>query len=334
MDIESFSDEQLAGQRIVAGFNGTEINDDLKYLIGSLQVAGIILFTRNLGSPDEITELCCSVQEFTASCGQPPLIIAIDQEGGEVARLKEPFTQFPGGNPEIKDIADAAYFADITASELKPLGVNMNMAPVMDVDCKDIDSIMARRVFGSDPIHVSRLGTKVIEVLQKNRIMAVAKHFPGIGRTTLDSHVDLPFLETAPEEMKATDFIPFKAAINNNVAGIMLSHISYTMIDRDWPASLSKIIANDLLREEMGFENVVMTDDLDMGAINKYYDMKTIVAQILEAEIDIALICHKGPDIQNLFDEILQGLKSSDDIKKKGIESVQRILNLKKEYLT
>ncbi len=332
MEIKALSNEQLAGQRLMVGFDGTGLNDDLKFLIDTIKVGGIILFARNLSSPQQIKDLCFSEQEYALKCGQPPLFISIDQEGGQVARLKAPFTQF-SGNPKMRGEEDAISFAEITAKELTGAGINMNMAPVLDVAPKGIQSIMAERVFGDDPIWVSKLGVKVIDHLQQNKIMSVAKHFPGIGRTILDSHLDMPLLNADIADLDAVDFLPFKAAIKHNVAGIMLSHIFYKKIDFKWPASLSIRIAKDLLREHMGFNGLTMTDDLDMGAIKKKYDIKTIIQQILSADIDIALICHKGPDIEGAFYEILNSLKGSQKIMAKGMESVQRILKVKRQYI-
>ncbi|QTA93380.1 beta-N-acetylhexosaminidase [Desulfonema magnum] len=332
MNITTFSKEQLAGQRVMAGFDGTDLNNDLKFLIDTLKIGGIILFTRNLSGPDQIKELCQSVQEYARIRGQPPLFIAIDQEGGQVARLKEPFTQFPG-NPKMKDEADAVHFAKVTAAELTELGVNMNMAPVMDVAPEGVQSIMAERVFGHTPERVSALGTKVIRHLQNNRVMAVAKHFPGIGRTTSDSHNDMPFLNADMAALESFDLLPFEAAIKQAVAGIMLSHIFYNKIDPKWPASLSPRIAKKLLRNMMGFAGIVITDDLDMGAIKKHYDIRTVIQQILSADIDITLICHKGPNIEIAFEEILKGITDTQEIKTRGEASVRRILKLKEKYL-
>jgi len=331
MDITAFSDEQSAGQRLMVGFDGTELNPDLKFLIKTLHVGGIILFARNLINPGQIKRLCSSIQEYARSCGQPPLFISIDQEGGKVARLKEPFTQFPG-NPEMKGPEDAIHFARVTAAELTEIGVNMNLAPVLDVTPEGINSVQASRVFGHDPLWVSELGTVVIDHLQANNIMAVAKHFPGIGRIILDPHHEISDLDIDADAMQTTDLLPFKAAIENNVAGIMLSHIRYPKMDARWPASLSTTIANDLLRRQMGYCGVIMTDDLDMGAIKKHYDIKTVLRQILSADIDIALICHKGPDIKNAFEEILDAQNRSQSIKAKGMKSLERIMNLKSKY--
>jgi len=332
MGIKDFSDEQLAGQRLMVGFEGTQLDADLKFLIGDIKVGGIVLFSHNVETPDQVKKLCSAVQKYARMNGQPPLMIAIDQEGGQVARLKKPFTQFPG-NSAMKNVADAVYFAQTTAAELTEAGINMNLAPVMDVAPKEISSIMAIRSFGQDPDWVSKLGLTVISHLQQNNIMAVAKHFPGIGRTTADSHIDLPSCEYDLADLEAFDLIPFAASIEEEVAGIMLSHVIYEKIDPRWPASLSRRIALKLLRKRMRFAGVSMTDDLDMGAINKHYDIKTATRQILQAGIDITLICHKGPNIEMVYNEILRHLRGSPQTKAMGIESVKRIMAQKKKYL-
>jgi len=159
MEIKALSNEQLAGQRLMVGFDGTGLNDGLKFLIDTIKAGGIILFAGNLSSPQQIKDLCFSAQEYALEQGQPPLFISIDQEGGQVARLKAPFTQFPG-NPKMKREEDAVNFAEITAKELTGAGINMNMAPVLDVAPKGIQSIMAARVFGDDPVWVSKLELK------------------------------------------------------------------------------------------------------------------------------------------------------------------------------
>jgi len=332
MSTTAFSNEQLAGQRLMAGFDGTTLNADLKFLINRLKAGGIILFSRNLETPEQIKHLCEEIQNYARLSGQPPLFIAVDQEGGQVTRLKEPFTQFPG-NPHMETEEDAIHFAKVTAAELARVGINMNMAPVMDVAPEEINSIMAKRAFGGNPAWVARLGVKVIEHLQHNSIIAVAKHFPGIGRTILDSHMDLPMLDDDMSAIEQIDLIPFKAGIQHGVSGVMLSHIFYTKLDPLWPASLSDKIAKSLLREEMGFDGLVLTDDLDMGAIVKHYDIQTAIQRILAAEIDLVLICHKGPNIEIAYKELLQGIKGSGDMAVKGIESVKRIMKLKNRYL-
>ena len=330
---KDLTDPQRAGQRLMVGFDGTDLNDDLKYLIDTIKVSGIVLFARNILGPKQIKELCLSVQAHARACGQPPLLIAVDQEGGQVARLKEPFTQF-SGNPGMQGEQDAVHFGRTTAGELASVGINMNLAPVMDVAPGEIESAVAGRVFGDDPLWVANLGVKVIEALQRGGIMAVAKHFPGIGRTTLDSHLDMPTLGVDLSDLTAFDLIPFQAAIRHDVAGIMLSHIRYAGIDAEWPASMSSRIAGNLLRKRMGFQGLALTDDLDMGAVQKNYGIITAIQRIMSSEIDLVLICHRSEKMEQVFEEILRLIKSSRELRAKGSASIRRILRMKKKYLS
>ncbi len=330
---ENFSIEQMAGQRLMVGFDGTALNSDLEFLLRDLKVGGIILFANNIENPIQVTTLCQSIQDFAFACGQPPVFIAIDQEGGTVARLRKPHFREFAGVTELKNESDAAAFAKDMASELSKLGINMNMAPVMDVAPKDFGSIMEKRIFGHDPQRVSRMGCQIIEQHQKQNIMAVAKHFPGIGRTTLDSHMDMPELEVSSKDLEAYDLIPFKTAIHDQVAGIMLSHIRYKDIDPNWPASLSQKIAQKLLRNRMGYNGLVMTDDLDMGAIINHYNIYTVIQQILTADVDLALICHKGPNIEIAFNEIKNNLLENNVLRGKNNASLNRIMAHKNKFL-
>lgn len=326
--------ELVAGQRLMVGFEGTALNDELKTLIGELKVGGIILFACNIESASQVRRLCRDAQDYALSQNLPPLIIAVDQEGGSVARLKEPdFTHFPG-NAHINETASAERFACVTSKELLSVHINMNYAPVIDVIPnknempEGFKSVMAKRAFPGTPQQVGKLGAKVIEGLQKNGIMAVAKHFPGIGRTTLDSHLTLPVLDAPADLLMATDLAPFRAAIAAGVSGIMLSHILYSNIDDTWPASLSYTIAKLLLRDEMGYDGVIMTDDLDMKAIR--YDIETSIHQIMVAEVDLALICHKGPDIEKAFHCLMEGMSKEERLLKTGLASFHRIERLKR----
>jgi beta-N-acetylhexosaminidase len=322
----------LAGQRLMAGFDGTGFNADLEFLIAGVGVSGLILFSRNVISPEQLRGLCRDCQACARQHGLPPLFIAIDQEGGQVARLKPPFTQFPG-NPAMIGTADAAQFARVTARELRDVGINMNMAPVIDVAPDSVDSIMAGRSFGGDPRRVAQMGMTVIDHLQRGGIMAVAKHFPGIGRTVLDSHLDLPDLDTDLSALREFDLVPFERAIAGDVAGIMLSHIRYTAIDPSWPASLSPAVAADLLRRQMHYDGLVLTDDLDMGAVKPRFDIETAVDQVLAAEVDIALICHKGPDIETAFERIRAKIATDVRLRELGGRALGRIMRLKHAYL-
>ncbi|MCF6247211.1 MAG: beta-N-acetylhexosaminidase [Desulfobacula sp.] len=330
MGNDVISKELMAGQRLMLGFDGLWLNDDLKFIINELNAGGIILFKQNIESPDQVTRLCLDCQDYAKASGKPPLFVAVDQEGGVVARLKAPFTEFKG-NPFIRTIGEAKAFAQVTARQLKKTGFNMNMAPVLDWVPEGVDSIMKTRVFKGDVKTVSKLGNQVINTFQKNGIMAVAKHFPGIGRTIKDSHFHLPTLDIDFDTLKNTDMIPFVDAGANDVAGVMLSHIFYSQLDDHWQASLSPAIAHDLLRKEMGYDGLVMTDDLDMKAINK--DIKTCIHQILKSGIDMALICHKGPNIDLAFKHICHLHHTDEDLLSKGRVCVERILRFKRKYL-
>jgi len=333
MNTLEFTPEQKAGQRLMVGFEGTHFNSDLAFLIKTLKVGGIILFSQNIEDPGQVRDMCHAAQAHAKACGQPPLFIAIDQEGGKVARLKAPFTEF-SGNPHMRTIEDAIHFAKVTSRELSEAGINMNMAPVLDVALPGPEGIMRERTFGDDPAWVTTLGMAVIKHLQKKGIMAVAKHFPGIGKTQLDSHLDLPFLDEPLNLLEKDDIPPFKAAIGNKVAGIMLSHICYRQLDKQWPASLSQNIAGKLLRKKMGYQGVVMTDDLDMGAITRHYTIIQTIHRMLAADVDIALICHKGPAIETAFEEILRITTDDPTAGSANDQSLSRIIALKAKYLT
>ena len=334
-DIDSMTDEQLAGQRLMVGFKGKVLDDNLRSMIREMHVGGLTLFKRNVSDPTQVTELCQAAQAFALESANPPLLIAIDQEGGPVARLGPPFTVFPG-NPAIgaaNSETAATEFASITARELKGVGINMNLAPVLDVAPPELNSVMADRAFGGEPELVTRLGKAVIETLQDNGIPATAKHFPGIGRTTADSHLDLPYLDVKRAALDTSDLVPFRAAIASGVEAVMLSHVVYQDLDRHWPASLSTVIAKDLLRETLGFKGIAMTDDLDMGAIEKHFDIETAIRRISDAEIDIALICHDRLKIEKACRALLKAVGESEDARTKATASVRRILRIKQKYL-
>lgn len=325
--------EHMVGQRIMAGFQGTELNAELRFLIDTLQVGGIILFSRNITGRGQLKNLCKSAAQYAKSFNLPPLFIAVDQEGGTVARLKAPdFTEYKGA-PFIKTIADALAFTRGVASDLNDVGINMNMAPVMDVFPEGFDSVMSKRVFSTDPHLVARIGSAIINGFQRAGIMAVAKHFPGIGRTALDSHIERPDLDASLENLEAFDLIPFSAAVTAGVSGIMLSHIRYTGIDPEWPASLSPEIACHLLRNKMGYNGLVLSDDLEMGAIGNHYGTAAIAEQLLAAEVDIALVCKTKTTIEEIFASMCRQIHDKMALQKTAVRSSERINALKSKLM-
>ncbi len=331
MNQKRTTDRERAGQRVVAGFRGTEFNGEVEHLISNLKIGGLILFAANIETPAQVKHLCHRAQACAASQGLPPLFIAIDQEGGVVARFKAPwFKTFPG-NPTITTRDQARAFAVTMAAELTTVGVNLNLAPVLDVAPDGFDSIMASRALPGDPEQVADLGSCIIETLQKKGIMACAKHFPGIGRTVLDSHFELPVLHARESLLESSDLVPFARAVKADVATMMLSHILYPALDPVWPASLSPTIADRLLRGKIGYKGVSMTDDLDMKAIK--HDISTCITQILHANIDISLICHTGPDIEQAVVEIEQQTGRDERLFEMAGQSLERIIRLKERFL-
>ncbi|MFH1983677.1 MAG: beta-N-acetylhexosaminidase [Pseudomonadota bacterium] len=324
------SPENMAGQKLMVGFDGTDFSSDLEHLIATVGVGGVILFSRNVRDPEQIGRLCGMIQQCAEGCGQPPLFIAVDQEGGEVSRLKEPFTDF-AGNDHITTESAAAGFGRTIAYELSSVGINMDMAPVLDVAFDPQASIMTRRSFGADPAQVGRMGREVIRHLQAGGVMAVGKHFPGIGRTVLDSHEVRPALDL-PLEALQDDLLPFRMAVETGVAGIMLSHILYAGLDPQWPASLSPAIVA-LLRTDLGFNGVIFTDDMDMGAIRNHDGIDTAVCQIMAADVDVTLICHRSPDMERARDIMRRCMEADEKVRRAAAASVERILALKRHYL-
>ncbi len=320
----------LAGQRLMIGITGPDADEETRRVITECRVGSVVLFARNITEPERLKALIADLQACAAGAGLPPLIMAVDQEGGTVARLKPPFAQFPG-NPGIRTPEEADAFARDCSRDLLWAGFNVDLAPVMDLALIP-DSVMDKRAFGADPEAAAFLGAKVIAGLQDRGVMAVAKHFPGIGRTTLDSHKDLPFCPASAGELAAADLIPFAGAIRAGVGGVMMAHVIYPDLDPDWPASLSPAIARDLLRGRMGFTGLVMGDDLDMGAIARHFDLATAADQSLAADVDQVLICHPGPNIPAVFERLVKRMEEDPDLARRGVESAQRILRAKERY--
>jgi len=332
---DTLSDEQLAGQCLMVGFEGPALDDDLRAMIGEMHVGGLILFTRNVSDPHGLAELCGAVQALSLETGHPPLMICVDQEGGPVARLGPPFTVFPGNRAvgKAESPNGAREFGITTARELKGVGITMNLAPVLDVMEQGVHApVMADRVFGDDPELVADLGRVVIEALQQGGVAATAKHFPGMGRAVADPHRDVAHIDTQRHVLESRDLVPFGVAIQSGVEAVMLSHVVYQALDPLWPASLSSVIAKDLLRGTMGFKGVTITDDLDMGAIEEHFDVETVVRRICDADIDIALICRDRAKMEATYGALLKAMGDSPERRRRRVLSVQRLLDLKGRY--
>ncbi len=328
---------EMIGQLFMAGLPGPQLDKRTEDLIRDYHLGGVILFSRNVEDPLQVARLCRDLQDTAMACTGIPLFLAVDQEGGRVARLREPFTVFPGNraigmgdHPE----KSATEFGRVTAREMKMVGLNMDLAPVMDVQKGELEKHLEGRLFGEDPDRVARLGRRVVRALQKNGVMAVAKHFPGLGPAELDAHFKLPRIPLTWEEIEAKNLLPFRAAIQEGVSAIMTSHAIYSALDPDNPATLSPAVLSRLLREKMGFGGLIITDDLEMGAIAGHRGVAEGAADALAAGADILLVCQNRGKVLEGLDKIRGKVLRGEIPFRRLKESHERIVCAKQAFLT
>jgi beta-N-acetylhexosaminidase len=285
------------GQLLIGSLPGTTVPPELRALAREFSLGGVILFTRNIEAPEQVAELAFDLQQLA---GDVPLWISIDQEGGRVARLKAPFTQWPpmAVLGRSGDEALARRFAAALAVELRAVGITLDYAPVLDIHTNPANPIIGDRALGESAGTVARLGAAIVRELQAGGVAACGKHFPGHGDTTVDSHLDLPIVEHPPDRIRRVECVPFEAAIEAGVAFLMTAHLLVPTIDDAHPATLSRRIVHDLLREDLGFEGVVLTDDLEMRAIAGAWEVPDAAVQAVAAGCDGLLICSGDIDRQ------------------------------------
>jgi beta-N-acetylhexosaminidase len=278
------------GQLVVVGFDGKTLPSEIRALAREFDLGGVILFARNIESPGQVADLAVDAQQIAAEL---PLWVGVDQEGGRVARLKRPLTEWPAmaALGRSGDEALATRFADALAAELLAVGISIDFAPVLDVLTNPRNPAIGDRALGQDADTVARLGAVVVRRLQAAGLAACGKHFPGHGDTGVDSHLDLPVVEHAPERLRTVEFVPFRAAIDAGVASIMTGHLLVPSLDEHNPATLSRRIVTDVLRGDLGFGGLVFTDDLDMKAIAARTPRERAVASAIRAGCDVALLC-------------------------------------------
>jgi beta-N-acetylhexosaminidase len=278
------------GQLLIAGFEGQQLSVELKALAREFGLGGVILFARNVAEPEQVAELC---DEASRLMPDLPLWVSVDQEGGRVARLKRPFTEWPpmATLGRSGDAALAERFARALASELKAVGITMDYAPVLDVHTNPKNPVIGDRALADRADEVARLGGAIIRGLQGDGIAACGKHFPGHGDTSADSHHDLPLVEHPLERLRQVELVPFRAAIDANVATIMTAHVLLPAVDDRLPATLSRRLVTDLLRDELKYDGVILTDDLEMKAIASEYAVPRAAVMAVDAGCDGVLIC-------------------------------------------
>lgn len=278
------------GQLLFVGFQGTRVPDELEALIADARIGGVVLFSRNVESP---SQLCALVRALHAPAPEDaPLLVATDQEGGRVQRLRSPWTLWPPMRlvGDLDDPGVTRAVASAVAQELLDAGIGLDFAPVVDVATEPSNPVIGDRSFGESPDRVARHGRAFVEGLQEGGVAACAKHFPGHGDTTCDSHHALPRLDHAIERLRQVELPPFRACIDAGVASIMTAHVLFPALDPERPATLSARVLR-ILREELGFEGVVFSDDLEMRAVADAYPIRERVLRALEAGVDALLVC-------------------------------------------
>jgi beta-N-acetylhexosaminidase len=307
------------GHLLIAGFNGQQLPVELVTLAREFGLGGVILFARNIADPDQVAELC-----FDAARLMPdlPLWVSVDQEGGRVARLKAPFTEWPpmATLGRSGDVRLAERFARAMAAELKAVGITLDYMPVLDILTNPKNAVIGDRALAETAEDVARLGGAIIRTMQAEGIAACGKHFPGHGDTSTDSHHELPLVEHPIERLRQVEFVPFRAAIEAQVATIMTAHVFLPALDEHRPASLSAGIVQRLLREELGYQGVIISDDLEMKAIANDYTVAAAGVLAIEAGCDAMLICSGDHDTQAAALEALVHAVEDDRLRLSRVE--------------
>lgn len=324
--------EEKVGQLFMFGFPGREVTPGLEESLARLRPAGLIYFDRNIADPAQTRNLSRDLVALARRLGLPPLLIAADQEGGTVLRLRQGATPIPsamalGATGDLQLVEQAAR---ITARELLAVGINMNLAPVLDVNNNPFNPVIGTRSFGSDPGDVATLGAAAVSGYQGAGVLATAKHFPGHGDTHVDSHLDLPTVLHDAPRLEEVDLVPFRAAVAAGVGAVMTAHVIYPHLQPGVPATVSPAIIRDLLREKLGFDGLVVTDCLEMGAIKNHLGTARAAVQAILAGADLALISHDRTEQETAFHAVLEAARSGVLPLSRVDEAVGRVLRAKR----
>lgn len=328
--VESMSQTEKLGQMVMIGIQGTKVDDDSLYMLNQYHMGGVILFDRNMESPEQVKQLTSDLQ--VQSNEKVPLFIGIDEEGGDVVRMAEKLTP-PPSQKEIGatgDIEQAKTWAIKTAKSLKEMGINVNFAPVADVGSND------KRSYSTDTNTVIDFVRAATKGYQQENIIYSLKHFPGIGKGRVDSHVDSSSIDVTKEILMAEDILPFKTIIDENDPNdyfILVSHLKYPALDEEYPASLSSKIMIDLLRNELGYKGIIITDDMEMGAVANHNDFRSIGVNAVKAGADIVLVCHEYEHQKEVYLGLLDAVNSGEISQERIDESVKRIIKVKLLHL-
>jgi beta-N-acetylhexosaminidase len=326
-----------AGQRFMVGFHGYEASAEVKRLVRDFGVGSVILFKRNIDGPEQVAELVRELQSVARDAGQHlPLLVAVDQEGGRVARMREPWTIWPPlralGRFGSED--HARRMGAALAAELRACGIGCDFAPVMDVDTNPQNPVIGDRAFGDDPELVGRLGVAMIRGLQDDGgIVACAKHFPGHGDTDVDSHLDLPAVDHSMSRLHDVELRPFRRAIEAGVATIMTAHVLVRELDSALPATLSNRIITGLLREEMKYGGVIVSDDLEMKAVAKHWRPGEAAVRAAKAGCDILPLCAEVEAQVEAIEGLVRAIEAEEITFSSMDDACARVRRLKERFL-
>ncbi len=325
------------GQLLIIGLREKVLTQDEAEFIITNNIGGVILFARNVESPKQIHELVSSIQNLRHKTHDKlPFFIGIDMEGGRVARLKEPFTRWPpmGKIGKIESTSVAFKFAQSMASELSAVGINLDFAPCVDVLTNPKNAVIGDRSLSSDPETVAKLASALLRGLIKGGVIPCAKHFPGHGNTLLDSHEDLPIEEATLERLREVELVPFKKVFRARLDIVMTSHIKFPKVDADWPVTLSEKFLQGVLRGELRYRGLVISDDLDMKALANNFSAEQIPVRALQAGCDILLYCNNFDKPPIAIAAINKAVKEHSLSAQRLEESYSKVVALKKELLT
>ncbi|RXZ83661.1 beta-N-acetylhexosaminidase [Paenibacillaceae bacterium] len=333
MNVSQWTLEEKIGQLFICGFDGLEPDDAIRALTKEYHIGGIVYFRRNVASVEQISSLSHNLQRLPRSRSDIPLFISIDQEGGMVSRLDHDGISRIPGNMSLGAADDAELTfetAVLSANEMIALGMNLNFAPCIDVNNNAANPVIGVRSFGENPERVATHGVAAIRGYQKTGVGATAKHFPGHGDTAVDSHRGLAVVPHNKERLYQVELLPFRWAIEAGVDAIMTAHVIFPAFEPDEiPATLSRRVLTELLREEMGYKGVIITDCLEMHAISKHCGIAEGAVQAIEAGADIVLVSHTLPEQIGAIVAVQAAVKSGRLSEARIDQSLERILALK-----
>ena len=323
------------GQLAIVGFNGPQVPPEIRSLAREFDLGGVIFFARNVEAPDQVADLS---RESQTLAQETPLWVSVDQEGGRVARLKRPFTEWPPmitlGRAGAEGAQLAERFARALAAELHAVGISLDYTPVLDVLTNPTNPVIGDRALAERADDVARIGTVIIRTLQGAGIAACGKHFPGHGDTAADSHFELPLLDHPPDRLEAVELVPFKAAIAAGVAAIMTAHILIPSLDETGPATLSPAIVDGILRRRLGFGGLVVSDDLAMKAITGRYGHSEATVRAIAAGCDAVLMCAPEPPAQAAaLEAIIYAVERGELPLKRVEDAITRHRRVKERFL-